>query len=194
MKVIDIIFALVSGAMVSEILYDFLRGYGVSIGIYTWLVLIALPVLSLLFLWLAYVVGRRLLIVLQAAKHLLVGAFATVIDLKIFEFLAWIFSFNLILPKGISFLLATSIKYLGNKQWAFEKPERDGIAKEIFQFFIVTVVGMSIDIAFFFYFVNIMGPQFQTPEYVWVKLSVILSALVAAVWNFLGYKFLVFNK
>lgn len=194
MKIIEVIFALVSGAMVAKVLYDFLRGYGFGIGAYTFVVLISVPILFVIFLWLAYIIGRKLLVVLQIAKHSLVGAFATVIDLNIFETMAFLFSLNPLLSKGFSFFVATSIKFLGNKQWSFEKRGRDGIEKEIIKFFIVAIVGVGIDVSSFFYFTNILGSQFQLPEHIWIKLSVIFAALIAAVWNFLGDKFLVFKK
>jgi putative flippase GtrA len=199
MKIIDIIFALISGYVVGWIARDFLKGYGVDIGFfYNLLLHYLLPLFSLFCLWIAYLIGKKFLFVFQGAKHLLVGAFVTVIDLKLFEFLVWGFSlFFAITPavlKGVSFLVATSIKYWGNKHWAFEKHEKEDMIREISQFLIVTVVGLGIDVGSFFYFTKIMGPQFATPEPVWVKLSVILAAIVAALWTFAGYKFLVFKK
>lgn len=120
-------------------------------------------------------------VVSQAIKHLIVGAFATLIDLAVFLVLAWI---NPLISKSISFLIATSIKYWGNKHWAFQKPEKDGMLKEALQFFLVTVVGLAIDVASFYYF----------SLYFWQPVSVILAAAVAAFWNFTAYKFLVFKK
>ena len=199
MKVIDIIFALICGGVVAQIAHDFLKGYGIEIGYYKWLLYFALPIISLTCLWLAYLIGKKLLFVFQVAKYFLVGVFTTVIDLKLFELLIWIFSFSFgvispIISKGISFLISTFVKYWGNKHWTFEKPEKDGISQEIFQFIIVTIVGLGIDVSSFFYFTKIMGPQLGASENVWIKLSIIFAALVAAIWNFIGYKFLVFKK
>ena len=116
----------------------------------------------------------------------------------LFQVSAWVFSLSTmvspLIPKAISFLVATFVKYWGNKRWAFEKYGEGSIKKEVFQFFIVTLVGLAIDIASFYYFTKILGPQFQTPAKVWTELSIILAALAAASWNFLGYKFVVFKK
>lgn len=192
MKVIDIIFALICGRIVAWLTYDFLKGYGIEISSYKWLLYYALPIISLACLWLAYLIGKKLLFVFQAAKYFLVGIFVTIIDLKLFEFLVWIFP--TITSKAISFLISTYIKYWGNKHWVFEKSKKEGIGQEFFQFVIVTVIGLGIDVGSFFYFTKIMGPQFGTPADVWIKLSVIFAALVAVIWNFLGYKFFVFKK
>jgi len=199
MKAIDIIFALVCGKIVAWVAHDFLKGYGIEIGYYKWLLHIVLPIIFLFFLWLGFFIGKKILVVFQLAKHILVGIFATVVDLKAFELLMWLFStfftaVNPIISKGISFLISTSFKYLGNKNWTFEKPEKEGIGYEIFRFIAVVVIGLGIDVSSFFYFSKIMGPQFGTPEDVWLKLSVIFAALIAAVWNFTGEKFIVFKK
>ncbi|MBI3631380.1 MAG: GtrA family protein [Candidatus Staskawiczbacteria bacterium] len=192
MKVVDILFALICGRIVAQIAHDFLIGYGIEIGYYKWLLYFTLPIISLACLWLAYLIGRKFLFIFQAAKYFLVGVLATIVDLKLFELLIW--GISPVISKGISFLISTSIKYWGNKHWTFEKPEKDGIKKEIFQFISVTVVGLGLDVGSFYYFTKIMGPQFSAPENIWIKLSVIFAALVAAIWNFLGYKFLVFKK
>ena len=198
MKVIDIIFALICGRVVAWIAVDFLKGYEVDIGIYGWFLPWILPIISLICLWLAFLIGKKLLFVFQAAKFFLTGAFATVVDIKIFQLVTWLLSLmmtaNPLIPKAISFLIATFAKYWGNKYWVFEKNGKDGIKKEVIQFFIITLVGLALDVGSFYYFIKIIGPQFGMPFKVWQELSIILAALVAALWNFLGYKFLVFKK
>lgn len=198
MKIIDIIFALVCGRVVAWIAADFLKGYGIEIiGPYRLLLYYALPVFSLFCLWIAFLIGKKLLFVYQAAKFLLIGAFAAVVDIKIFQLSTWLFSLSIIvsplISKGISFLIATLTKYWGNKHWVFQKHEKEGI-KEMAQFFIVTLIGLGLDLLAFYYFTKTLGPQFQMPIKVWTELSIILAALSAALWNFLGYKFIVFKK
>jgi putative flippase GtrA len=139
-----------------------------------------------------------MIVIFQAAKFLLVGAFATVIDLKLFELLIWVFSFftlpSSIMIKATSFIIATAIKYWGNKYWAFQKHEKEDIRKEMATFFMITLAGLIIDVSVFYCATKVMGPQLMIPSPVWIKLSVIFAALAAALCNFLGYKFLVFKK
>ena len=198
MKIIDVIFALICGRVVAWIAADFLEGYGIEItGFYSFLLYYIFPLISLLCLWIAFLIGKKFLFVYQAAKHLLIGALAAVVDIKIFQLSAWLFSLVIIISplvsKTISFLIATLVKFWGNKHWAFEKHEKEGI-KEMAQFFIVTLVGLGLDLIAFYYFVKIMGPQFQMPVDVWTELSIIMAAAAAFLWNFLGYKFIVFKK
>lgn len=210
MKAIDVIFALISGRIIGVLLNDFFKEWSISIGWYYHLILwLALPFISLFCLWLAWLIGKKFIFVFQAAKFLLVGAVFMVVDLKLFEFLVLfknllfvksdILFFSLLFltspltAKGISFLIATFLKFWGNKYWVFGRPEKDNLKKELVKFFSITLVGMVIDVTAFYYFVNILGPQFGTSVFVWIKLSVILAGVIVALWNFLGYKFLVFK-
>ncbi len=199
MKVTDIIFALICGKVVGFVLGDIIRELGISISIYYFLWLwVVLPVIALFCLWVASIIGRKLLFVYQGVKHLLVGAFATVVDLKLFELLLWALSFFAIaihplLSKGASFLFSTGIKYWGNKYWAFGKHENEDWHKELLQFFCITLVGLLIDVGAFYFLTNMVPATTFSPA-LWTKLAVILAALAAALWNFLGYKFIVFKK
>ena len=81
-----------------------------------------------------------------------------------------------------------------NKYWTFEKHEKSGIKKEVIYFLIITFVGLVIDVIIFWYIVSQLGPQFGMNVKIWTELAVIMAAFASAVWNFLGYKFIVFKK
>jgi putative flippase GtrA len=183
MKKNEIIFAIICGLAVAWIAVDFFAGNG-------WVFFIILPLLSVLGLLLCDIIGKKYLFIHQAGKFVLTGAFADVIDIKAFQILILIAPFSLFF-KGISFLIATAIKYWTNKHWAFEKHEKDGTGREAVQFFLVTLVGLAIDVVSFYYFSRI---RTGISAKLWVELSIILAALVAAAWNFLGYKYVVFKK
>ena len=195
MKVIDVIFGLICGAVIGWLFSDFLNGWLVG-----WYYLLGLWVLfactALVGLWLADLIGRKILFIYQVAKHLLVGAFATVIDLKLFELLVWLLavSINPITAKGMSFVFSVLIKYAGNKYWAFEQHQKENWHKEALQFFFITIIGLLIDLGVFYYATNVVGAPSGINVMLWTKLSVILAAIAAAAWNFLGYKFLVFKR
>ena len=130
----------------------------------------------------------------QVVKHVTVGAVATLLDLGIFELLVAILGVNALLVKGFSFICSTLVKYGGNKYWAFQKPEHDGLSKEIIQFLIITIVGLGIDLTSFYYATKIPWGSPIFGPHLWQATSVLIAAAVAAVWNFTGYKFLVFKK
>ena len=199
MRVIDVIFAFIAGKVVGFVVSDFLKEFGVvltpSEAVILWL---AFPLLAVFCLWLCFLIGRKILAIYQLGKHLLVGAFATVVDLKVFEILIGFFSLflfiNPLIAKSASFIFSTALKYLGTNYWVFEKSEKENKKKEVAQFVTITLVGLIIDVSIFYYATKWLGPQFGLSTTIWIKTSVILAAIAAAAWNFLGYKFLVFKK
>ena len=195
MNKFDIFFSLFCGWTVSFLVKDFLRAGGVTVTFWHIAVLwILLPAVSLFCLWVAYQLGKKYAFFFQMGKHVLVGAFATVVDARFFEFFAAvIFPFPLI-SKSASFIISMLIKYSGNKFWTFQKHERENWHIELSKFAMIMLVGLTIDVSMFHWLTGFVGAPFGVSEGLWVKSSVVMSALVAAVWNFAGDKFLVFKK
>jgi len=198
MRKIDIVISFLAGLGVAWLAFGIIRDYGLEIKYLSWFLAIFLPFLALFGLWVCYLVGKKFLFVFQAGKFLLIGVLATLVDLGVFKFLALISglttSWALNTFKGISFIVATFAKYWGNKFWAFEKMERREMGKEISQFYLVTIIGLGINVGAFSLIVNTIGPQFGTPFETWKTIGVIGAAFAAALWNFLSYKFIVFKK
>jgi len=198
MKLTDILITIVCGEALALLAADFLKEYEGVFEIAKWTFLFLFPVLSIIVFWFVDLISKKLPFLLQLAKYFLVGVIATLIDLKVYGLLTWFFGLELAMiigvSKGISFLVSVLVKFIGNKYWAFEETKKEGIKEEFSKFLIVTFIGLLIDLGFFFYFSKILGPQFGISSEVWVKISVILAAVVAAAWNFLSYKFIVFKK
>ncbi len=163
-----------------------------------WFLPVVFPLLSVFCLWLAFLLGKKFLFVFQAAKFLLMGTLTTLVDLAILNVLILIsgtavgFSFSLF--KGISFIFATCAKYFGDKLWVFEKKEMIGLAKEFSQFFLVTLGGLLINVSTASLLVNSVGPKFGFSLELWANFGAIVAAFTTVIWNFLGYKFIVFKK
>jgi len=183
----DIIFALICGLAVAWIGTDFFSKYALVF-------FILLPVLSVFGLWVADLIGKKFLFVRQAAKFSLAGGFADVVDIKAFQLLFWLLPFSLFI-KAISFVAGTLVKYFCDKYWAFNTPENDPkstpMHKEMIKFFLVAGVGLLINVVSFYFFGKI---KTSMPAKTWTELVIILATIVTAVWNFCGYKYLVFKK
>ena len=104
----EIIFAIICGLAVAWIATDFLGRYGLVF-------FIILPILSIVGLLLCDIFGKRFLFIHQAGKFVLAGAFADVIDIKVFQLLFLLAPFSLLF-KAVSFIFATFIKYWISKQ------------------------------------------------------------------------------
>lgn len=199
MKKIDIILALITGEITAWFFYYLLKDIAVlkieNLGL---ILAVSFPALALIGTWIAWLIGKRFLWIFQLAKYLLIGVLATITDLGVLNFLMWasgitagiLFS----VFKSISFLVATSAKYFGDKFWAFEKIEKEGMRKEFGQFFIVTLIGLGLNVGVASLIVNVVGPQFGLSNKLWANVGGIAAAFAVTAWNFIGYKFIVFKK
>jgi len=137
-------------------------------------------------------------IIFQGAKFLLIGVLGTLIDVGVLNILIWIsgISSGLLFPvfKGISFVVANCNKYFGHKFWVFEKKGMIGAKKEFSKFFLVSLGGLIINVVTASLIVNLIKPQFGLSETIWANIGAIIAAFATIIWNFLGYKFLVFKK
>jgi putative flippase GtrA len=179
----DIIFAIICGLAVSWIASDFFPAY-------FWIFLIVLPVLSVVGFQITELIGRKFLFLHQVGKFSLAGAFADVVDIKVFQLLFWFLPFSLPI-KVVSFLTATGVKYISDKFWTFERHEKENMHIEAAKFFAVAILGSAINVTAFYFFSNM---KTALPFEIWQEASIILAALTTAIWNFCGYKFIVFKK
>ncbi len=201
MKKIDVVSSLIAGELVAWLFIGIFKNLEIKI-INVDLLLCVLPllfpVLSLLGLWISWLIGKKFLFVFQFAKFFLVGTAATLIDIGVMNFLILISGvatgIGFLLFKGTSFIVATCAKYLADKFWAFEKMEKKGITKEFSQFLLVTLSGLAINIGIAFLVVNFIGPQFGLSDKLWANVGGIIAAFGTAAWNFIGYKYIVFKK
>jgi len=200
MKRVDIILALIIGEAVAWLFIDIFKGveFLAEIELLNWILPIAFPIMAVIGLWITYLIGKKYLFVFQAGKFCLAGAFFTVIDVGLLNVLIWISGIAsgpfYSVFKGISFIVATLIKYLGSKFWIFEKFKGGFSGKEVGQFFAVTLIGLGINVGVASLLVNIIGPQFEITETAWASIGGIIAAFTTAAWNFIGYKFIVFKK
>jgi len=194
MKKLDVIIAFVIGELTA--LYFVFLFKDIYCGV--WFLIVIFPILSIVCLWIAYLIGRKYFFILQGAKFLLIGALGALIDLGVLNILIWIsgISSGLLFPvfKGISFVVANCNKYFGHKFWVFEKKEMIGIKKEFGKFFLVSLGGLAINVTVASLIVNLIQPQFGLSETIWANVGGIIAALATVVWNFIGYKFIVFKK
>lgn len=198
MKKIDVILALVSGEGLGWLFPWLLKGFGMKIALLSWLLPLLFPIFAVFALWLCYLIGKKYLFVFQLGKFLLIGIFFALIDLGVLDILLKIFGITQGIGYSIfvatSFVIVTSVKYVGDKYWAFEQTEKSGMGKEFGKFFIVTLISGGIQTVIASLIVNVIGPQFGASSLIWANVGKIAGIAVASAWNFIGYKFLVFKK
>jgi len=174
---------------------------------------IIFPILCVIGLYAAHLIAKKIPVIYQIAKFVLVGGFNTLADwgilaLLIFLFRRYfsiepqdiIFSFSLFaaayysLYKSASFILAAVNSYFWNKFWTFGRKTTESVGKEFLQFLAITIIGFLINVGIasgiFRYIVPFGGLNIDQ----WAIIAAIFATAVSMVWNFLGYKFVVFDE
>lgn len=168
-------------------------GYGFSYSI------IILPgVVLLLFgvgMIVAKFIGRSTLWFFQFAKFAATGFLNAAIDFGILNFLI----FTTGTSSGIgfstfkagSFIVASTNGFFWNRYWVFGSKNR--LAKEYLQFIMISLVGISLNVGSASIVVNGITVQFGLSPQLWANIGAVAGAAISLVWNFLGYKFIVFK-
>ena len=198
MRKIDAILAAIIGFLNGGFFWFILKQIEIRIP-YSWFLIIVFTFLAPLALYIASLIGKKFLIIFQAAKFFLVGTLNTFIDLGVLNFFIWISGITnglfYSLFKALSFLVATTNSYFWNKFWTFEKRKEKPAPEEFLKFLVVTTIGLGINVGVASFFVNIIGPQFGISERLWAgAVGPVIAAFFAFVWNFFSSKFIVFKK
>jgi putative flippase GtrA len=170
--------------------------------------LIATPLGTLI----AYRIGTRLALIWQLAKYVVVGGMNTLVDLGIltmvilvsknFGILAEDLIYSGILTvtfysiyKGCSFILANINSFYWNKYWTFsQKDPTQKSPAQFVQFFTVSLIGLLINVAIASFVFHSIPPLANLSADQWGLVGAAAGSLAGMVWNFLGYKFIVFEK
>ena len=207
----DLISALIIGEMVAWLTYTILRtlefdtviyqtmidilGFKIHLGL---LLAVIVPIVAAICLYITSLIGKKVPVVFQAGKFVTVGISNTLIDWGVLnlQILLTGITAGLFYPvfKGVSFLIAIINSFLWNKFWTFKKGKTEKAGKEFLQFLIVSGVGLGINVGIASLAVNVIGPQAGISPKVWATVGALIATMFSMVWNFLGYKFIVFKK
>lgn len=196
MKTKDLTATVLASALISVFLPPTLRNLGLyskipnpNIVIY-----VVFPIVAIIGMIVANFLGRKIAILWQLAKFGLVGVLNTTIDFGILNFLIMLSgksSGSMIIPLNIlSFSVATLNSYFWNKHWVFVGTKKSNFVS----FAMVSAIGIAINTATVYFLTTYIPPQIVKSPTQWVNLAKVLATGLSLVWNFLGYKLVVFKK
>ena len=138
-------------------------------------------------------------VVSQFARFVVVGVVNTVIDFGVLRVLIALTGIEggtgLIVLNSIAFIAAVTNSYLMNKYWTFTHKEGVVQPVEISKFLIVSLIGLGINDAVVYGVATLIAPPFETIGPIsWIFIAKLVATGVSLVWNFIGYKFFVFNR
>ncbi len=173
---------------------------------------IIFPIVTGFCFYIAYLVSKKIAIIYQIAKFVLVGGFNTLFDWGVLSLSIHIFrnywqieakdvllaAFGLTIAfyslfKSISFVLSAANSYTLNKFWTFQNKNIEKTGKELSQFFLITICGFGIKVGIASLVFKFVSPLAGLNSDQWAIAAAIVATAISMVWNFLGYKFIVFN-
>jgi putative flippase GtrA len=196
MKKNDIIAVVILGEIVAVFLNFVIKGLNLNFGFPVFILYIALPILALVMNAIFYLIGKRIPIFFQFAKFITVGLANTAVDFGVLNLLMWSSGVyegkTIILFNVISFLIAAIHSYIWNKLWTFSFKGKSNVANQFLQFIIVSLVGVLINSGIVYIITTWVSSNASNG--VWVNIAKLVATVVSLVWNFIGYKFIVFKK
>lgn len=162
-----------------------------------WLLPLIFPLIFLLGIITAELLGRLIKVFHQIIIFAEVGILNTMIDFGILNLLIWLTGitggWNLAPLNAISFLFATTNSYFWNKFWTF-KTKKEASGKEFSQFLIISVIGMGVNTGIVVAGTSLISPLAGLSLGAWANIIKLAATIFSMIWNFIGYKFIVFKK
>lgn len=208
----DYLLGLLAGFITGIFLFPVLANIKVDFPYKILVLFLGLPLVMILGLFVGGFLSRWIKIFYQFSKFIVTGFMNAAVDFGIlnifllFTGVAGGIFFSIF--KGISFIAANINSYVWNKFWTFKgknahMPSAQGSAeghmtiqrtsKEYIQFLIVSVIGLGINVGTASLVVSVIGAQFGISAPLWANVGAACGSAAGLLWNFIGYKLIVFR-
>lgn len=133
----------------------------------------------------------------QFSKFFLIGMLNTGIDFGVLNLLMRLFNIyegSSIIPiKAIAFFIANINSYFCNKYWTFKQKQKEHVAQEYGKFLIISGIALGIHLVVIYSVTTLIPPILISKE-LWANFANLLAVGLSLIWNFIGYKFIVFKQ
>ncbi len=153
--------------------------------------------------------SKKIAVLWQIGKFGVIGVLNTLVDWGILtlsiiifrkyleiesnEILLWEITFYS-LYKSISFIIANINSYYWNKYWTFSTGILSKTKAEYLQFLAISIVGFTLNVGIASFIFNYVNPLGGLNLDQWGIIGAAAGSIIGLIWNFLGYKFIVFKK
>lgn len=157
---------------------------------------VLMPIGWVVVLLIARKIASKFALIYQIVKFGIVGFLNTVIDFGILNLLSWMTGIysgkQIIILNSVAFAFAVTNSYFWNKYWTFNSGD-NAKKGEFAEFLAVSVVGLIINTGIV-YTVTTYAPLFVENPALLENIAKLFATAFALIWNFIGYKFIVFKK
>jgi putative flippase GtrA len=137
-------------------------------------------------------------LVRQFSKFAIVGVLNTVVDFLVLNALLWATGIReglgLLALNTVAFTAALLNSYGLNKRWTFRDRGRDREAAKFSQFVVVSLCAAVLNGATVSGISSWIAPPFGLDPLLWVNVAKAVATALTLLWNFVGYKFIVFRR
>lgn len=197
MKKSDIISVLILGEIVAIFLIFILKSLSFTL-FPSWILIFILPIVALIAVYIAYLIGKKIPVIFQFAKYATVGFANTAVDFGILNLLMWMTKIysgkEIFFLNSISFLIAVTHSYAWNKLWTFKARGEKDVTIQFLRFLAVTLIGLLINGGIVYIITTWISPISGLSAVVWANVAKAIATAISLIWNFIGYKFIVFKK
>lgn len=135
-------------------------------------------------------------------KFCFVGIFGAVVDFGVMNLLLHLTGVSSTAASSVSFTAAVISNFIWNRYWTYPDSRNKPIARQLGQFFIVSIIGLGIR---FLLFQTIDKPIislvektipadfFMKPNILGHNITLVISILIVLIWNFFANRFWTYN-
>ncbi|MEA2089051.1 MAG: GtrA family protein [Patescibacteria group bacterium] len=117
-------------------------------------------------------------------KYCVVGGTAAAVDFSILFILTDFLNVYYLISATISFIVSALTNYSLNRSWTFRSNGKK--RKQLPIFFTIATIGLILNNSIMYFSVEVLAVW-----YIWAK---VVATGIVLIWNFIGNKYLTFNK
>lgn len=173
--------------------------FSIGLGNKIWGLVVIVPIVYVFGLYLGKWLSRRWAFFKTFARYVMVGFLNSGVDFAVFNLLMHITGIvrgpTVSSFKTVSFIVAVTNSYFWNKYWAFEAGStKTDKGQEFVKFFAVNIVGALLNVGITTAIIFTVPPQLGFSQVVWNNIAAVIATAIALIWNFIGFRLIVFKK
>lgn len=119
-------------------------------------------------------------------KYIIAGGTAATVDLSLLFVFTHFFKLYYLLSATLAFLIAFFVSFFLQKFWTFRDDSRDVMYKQMASYLLIALLNLAMN--------NLIMYLLVDKAKIWYMFAQVLAGGIVAMWSFLIYRFLIFNK